>query len=111
LLTSPDHPSSPAAFDDTELHQSADAPASPHSTVPHTTRPRRRRATRPLRQSTFQAPPAAYTTRSGRVVRPPDRFMFGPTSPAASAVYTTRSGRRVTPPSSFTYDSSWVHRY
>jgi hypothetical protein len=56
-------------------------------------------------------PPAAYTTRSGRVVRPPDRFMFGPTNTTVCAAYITRSGRRVTPPSCFTFNSAGVHSY
>ncbi len=104
LSLSPEQPSALTALDDTEHHTAA------HPTVQHATRPRRLRV-RPPRRSTSQVPQANYTTRSGRVVRPPDRFMFGPTSTVVRAVYTTRSGRRVTPPSCFTFDSSGVPSY
>jgi hypothetical protein len=107
---STDQPSELTALEDTEHYPVADGPASPHPTVPQATRPRRRRV-RPARQCPSQVPQAAYTTRSGRAVRPPDRFMFGPTSSVVHAIYTTRSGRRVTPPSFFTFDSSGVHSY
>ena len=56
-------------------------------TLPHIARSRRR-----VQRSPCQVPPVAYTTRSGRQVRPPARFMFEANT-TVRAVYTTRSGR------------------
>jgi hypothetical protein len=69
--------------------------------------PKPRRSVRQIkakREGTFPTPPATYTTRSGRSVRPPDRFMVGvPTTRVDVTCYTTRSGRCVQPPSRFTF--------
>jgi hypothetical protein len=71
-----------------------------------TARPRRNvRHVKSKRERTCPTPPATYTTRSGRSVRPPDRFTVGVQSTCADvSCYTTRSGRHVRPPSRFTVE-------
>ncbi len=77
--------------------------------------PKPRRSVRQVkakRERTFPTPPATYTTRSGRSVRPPDRFMVGvPTTRVDVTCYTTRSGRCVQPPSRFTVEAFRSRRH
>jgi hypothetical protein len=77
--------------------------------------PKARRSVRHVkakREGTFPTPPATYTTRSGRSVRPPDRFMVGvPTTRVDVTCYTTRSGRCVQPPSRFTVEAVRSRRH
>jgi hypothetical protein len=77
--------------------------------------PKPRRSVRQVkakRERTFPTPPATYTTRSGRSVRPPDRFMVGvPTTRVDVTCYTTRSGRCVQPPSRFTVEAFHSKRH
>ncbi len=84
-------------------------PASPTLSIDSpTARPRRRnvRHVKSKRERTCPTPPATYyTTRSGRSVRPPDRFGVRVQSTCVNAsCYTTRSGRRVQPPRRFTVE-------
>jgi hypothetical protein len=89
------------------LETSVDSQHPPSSTAQidvSSTRPRRN--VRPVKSTKRERIPfhssATYTTRSGRSVRPPDRFMFGP--PGRGDAYTTRSAPRVQPPSRFTVE-------
>ncbi len=96
----------------THLDEPSVESQSPPSPTLSSTRPARRNVRRvksTKRERTDPTPPATYTTRSGRAVRPPDRFMFSP--PGSVDAYTTRSGRRVQPPSRFTVEVFGTNRY